>query len=329
MKTWRFHKLGSFESLKFEEVECPSPEAGEVLVKIDYAALNPADRYLIEGKYPRPGTPPFAVGRDGIGTIEVPAEGGRFAKGDRVILLRSDVGVSREGTLSQFVCIPEESLAPQPEGWTAEESAGAALVHLTAWQALVDEGELEAGQNVLVTGASGGVGTAAVVLAKALGAKNVVALSRSEAKRQQLLELGADLAFDSDDPDLVKKVRDGLGGGRCDVTVENLTGPFLQKSMDLAAYKGRICVVGLLAGLKSEIVVGYLIHKRLRIKGIAAGGFTPAEAQERWTKIVTALDSAGRRPVVDRAFPFEQLLEAFDHLKSGPMGKVLVGPMND
>lgn len=327
MKSWRFHEFGPIENLKLEEIPVPAPGPGEALVKLDYAALNPADRFLVQRMYPRPGKPPFAVGRDGCGAIETPAAGGRFKTGDRVIILRSEIGVSREGTLAQFVTVPEESLAPEPKGWTREESAAAALVYLTAWQALVDEGLMEPGKTVLVTGASGGVGTAAVTLAKSLGGR-VVALSRSEEKRKKLLELGADFAFDSDDPKLVDNVTEALKGDRADIVVENLAGPFLQKSINLTGFKGRICVVGLLAGLKSDITIGTFIFKRIHIVGIAVGGYTPPESQAAWTKIVATLEKSGRRPLVDKVFPLGEVQEAFARLATGPMGKVVVGPMH-
>jgi len=327
MKSWRFHEFGKIENLKLEEIPVPVPADDEALIKLEYAALNPADKFLVMGQYPRPGKPPFAVGRDGCGTIEVAAKNGKFKKGDRVIILRSEIGVSREGTLAQYVTVPEESLAPLPEGWKPEEGAAGPLVQLTAWQALVDEGGCEPGKTVLVTGASGGVGTAAVLQAKALGAQ-VVALSRSEGKREKLRAMGADYVYDTNDPDLVRKVQEDLEGGRCDIVVENLAGPFLQKSINLTGYKGRICVMGLLAGLKSDIIIGTFMFKRIHIIGIAVGDYTPAEAQSAWNKIVETLKKTKQRPLVDRIFPIEQVQEAFEHLSKGPMGKVVIGPMN-
>jgi NADPH2:quinone reductase len=187
----------------------------------------------------------------------------------------------------------------------------------------VDEGEIAAGKTVLVTGASGGVGTAAVQLAKALGAR-VVALSRSVEKRGKLRALGANLTFDSADPDLVKTIQRALDGGRVDIVVENLGGPFLQRGIELVGPHGRIAVVGLLAGLTSEIQIGSLLFKRVRIAGISVGDYTPAEAQAAWAKVVETLDRAGTRPVVDRVFAFAQVQEAFAHLARGPMGKVIV-----
>jgi len=327
MKSWRFHEFGKIENLRLEEIPAPEPGPDEALVRLDFAALNPADQFLVLGQYPRPGQPPFAVGRDGSGVVEQAPPEGRFKPGDRVVILRGEIGVRREGTLAQYVSVPEASLAPLPAGWSPQEGAAGPLVFLTAWLALMDEGGLKPGQTVLITGASGGVGTAALMLAKAVGAR-VVALSRSEAKRRRLQELGADFTFDSDDPDLIERVQEALGGGRADVVVENLAGPFLQKSIYLTGTRGRICVVGLLAGLSSEINIGSILFKQIHIIGIAVGNTTPLEAQETWQKIVRTLDQSGQRPLIDRVFAIEQVQEAFAYMSKGPLGKVLVGPMN-
>ena len=121
MKSCRFHEFGKIENLKLEEIDVPEPGENEALIKLDYAALNPADRFLVMGRYPNPGKPPFAVGRDGCGVVEKAASGGKFKVGDSVIILRSQIGITREGTLAQYVAAPEESLAPLPEGWTPRD----------------------------------------------------------------------------------------------------------------------------------------------------------------------------------------------------------------
>ncbi len=323
MRAWRFHEFGAIENLVLEEVGIPVPNKDEVLLKLNFAALNPADHFLIKGQYPRPGTPPFSVGRDGCGTVvEAPADS-RFFIGDKVIVLRSDLGVSRSGTLAEYVCCPEESLAPLPGGWRDEEGAAGPLVFLTAWQALVDRGRLKAGETVLINGASGGVGSAAILLAKALGAK-VVALSGSEKKWPSLHDLGADMVVDSRSKHLEQEVKGALGGGRVDLVIENLGGPFLQKSINLVSVNGRICVIGLLAGFQSEITVGHLIFKCIEIHGLNVGAYTAAESQMAWKKIVAALDDAKQRPIIDSKFPLGKVQEAFAKLGEGPLGKVVI-----
>ncbi len=323
MRAWRFHAFEGLKTMTLDEVPVPVPAAGEALLRVEYAALNPADHFLMQGKYPRPGKPPYSVGRDGCGVVEAVGEGAKIAVGARAVVLRSDVGVSRPGTLAEYVCVPEASLAPLPEGWTREEGAAGPLVHLTAWQALVDRGGLAAGQTVLINGASGGVGSAAIVQAKALGA-TVVALSGSREKWAKLKELGADHVVDSRAEDCEKQVKEALGGGRVDLVIENLGGRYLQQSVNLVGVNGRICVIGLLAGFTSEIVLGHLIFKCISIHGLNVGAYTPAESQAAWAKIVATLDKAGQRPLIDSTFAFEDCHAAFGRLNEGPLGKVVL-----
>lgn len=323
MRAWRFHSFDGIKTMTLDETPVPEPGQGEALLRVQWAALNPADNFLMQGKYPRPGKPPFSVGRDGVGIVERAGPGCTLAPGAQMIVLRSEIGVSKPGTLAEYVCVPEASLAPLPTGWTPEEGAAGPLVHLTAWQALVERGQLQAGQTVLINGASGGVGSAAIVQAKALGAK-VVALSGSKDKWPKLKELGADIIVDSRAADCEKQVKDALAGGRVDLVIENLGGPYLQQSMNLVGVNGRICVIGLLAGFTSEIVLGHLIFKCISIHGLNVGAHTPAESQAAWKQIVETLDRAGQRPLIDSVYPMEQCHEAFAHLAKGPLGKVLV-----
>jgi len=301
----------------------PEPGAGEALLKLSHAALNPADRYMVQGQYPRPAPRPFSVGRDGAGVVAQAAPGGRFKEGDAVIVLRSDLGVSRTGTLAEYVAVPEEALAPLPAGWSMAEGAAGPLVHLTAWMALKLRGGVEAGETVLITGASGGVGSAAIVQAKALGAR-VVALSGSPEKWPTLESLGADAVVDSRGDDMEERVKSSLEGGRVDLVVENLGGPFLQRCVNLAGVNGRICVIGLLAGLKAELTVGLLIFKCIRIEGMNVGAYTEAASQEAWRDIVGVLDGAGQRPLIDSVYGFDDVQAAFGQLATGPVGKVVI-----
>lgn len=323
MRAWQFHSFDGIKTMTLDEIPVPVPGPGEALVRVEVAALNPADNFLMQGKYPRPGKPPYSVGRDGCGVVEAVGDGCALSTGARVIVLRSEVGVSRPGTLAEYVCVPGASLAPLPNGWTREEGAAGPLVHLTAWQALVDRGGLAAGQTVLINGASGGVGSAAIVQAKALGAK-VVALSGSRGKWSKLEALGADVIVDSRAEDCEKQVKEALGGGRVDLVIENLGGRYLQQSINLVGVNGRICVIGLLAGFTSEVVLGHLIFKCISIHGLNVGAYTPVESQAAWAKIVALLDGAGQRPLIDSRFPFEQCHEAFARLDEGPLGKVVL-----
>jgi NADPH2:quinone reductase len=324
MRAWLFHEPGDIANLVMEDVDLPMIKQGEVLVELECAALNPADRYLVQGQYPRAGTPPFTPGRDGAGTVIEAGPGSRFRIGDKVVLLGGGLtGVSLPGTLAEYCPMPEAWLAPMPQGWEFEEAAAGSLTSLTAWRALVVCGELKPGETVLVTGASGGVGVAVVFLAKALGAQ-VIALSRSEEKRKKLIGLGADAAIDSDSPNLEREVRAAAGDTPVSLVVENLGGPYLEKCVRMVAPGGRIMVVGLLADLKATVTVGLLIHKNIRIEGMSVANYKPEEAQAAWKKIVELYQRSHHRPVISREFFFEDVQKAFAHLQEGPMGKVVV-----
>ena len=323
MRAWRFHQPGDLANLVLEEAPDPVPGPGEVLVRVVSAALNPADRYLVQGQYPRAGTPPFTPGRDGAGIVVRPAQQGRFREGDAVCLLGGLTGISRQGMLAEYAAIPEEWLAPVPEGWTLEEAAAGPLTCLTAWRALVVCGHLAAGETVLVTGASGGVGSATVMLGSALRAR-MVALSRDAGRRSALMEHGAAVVVDAAATDLDKTLKGALGADRPALVVENLGGPWLDLAARFAAPGGRIMVVGLLAGLSAEITVGMLIHKNLKIEGLSVSGYIPDEAQAAWNEIVRLLHRTGHRPAISVAVGLEAVQEGFARLAQGVFGKVVV-----
>jgi NADPH2:quinone reductase len=323
MRIWRFREFGDLVNMKLDDVPNPKPATDEVLIRLKFASLNPADRGLVEGRYPGAGELPLTVGRDGSGIVEKAGVDSGFSEGDSVIILRSEIGITRQGTLAELIAAPARSVAPLPEGWTFEEGAAAPLVYLTAWKALFFQGGLESGDNVLVTGASGGVGIAAIQLAKAAGAR-VVALSRDADKRDKLKELGADAAVDSGADDMEAQIKDAFDGGGTDVIVENLGGPFIQSGINVSNLHGRIMVIGLLAGQRVEAQLGQLLFKQVRIEGVHVGKFTPPQAQAGWTEIVEMLGGAKARPLIDHIFPMEEVQEAFAHLSGGHLGKILV-----
>ena len=323
MKSWRFHEFGHIKNLKLEEIDIPEPAPDEALIKVEYTSLNPADKFLVMGRYVGAGKPPFAVGRGGCGTVVIPGASGRFKTGDRLLLLRSDVGITREGSLAQYVTVPEACLAPLPKGWTSQDGAAGPLVLLTSWQALSLAAHLKAGERVVITGASGGVGISSLLLAKALGAETV-ALSRDRKKQERLLSMGADHAFSTDDEDLVSKVK-AIGGA--DVIIENICGDFLAKSLKMVNLFGRICIIGALGGINSMIDPLDIIFKRVQVHGIQVSMFAEDNIQDVWADLCRVLEPTEGKVLIDKIFPFDQVQEAFEHMRHGPMGKVVIGPM--
>jgi NADPH2:quinone reductase len=243
--------------------------------------------------------------------------------GQRVLLLRGEVGINRPGMFAQRAVVPVESLAPIPSGWSDEEAAGAATVYITAHQSILQWEDLLQQAVVLVTGASGGVGVATIHLAHALG-HTVVGLSRDAEKSGKLRAIGADATFDPNDKDWRKKLKEMLGKRRVDLVVENIGGQLFADCIDTLGDRGRVSVVGRLAGPVPNFNTASLIFRRIRIGGVQVGAYTNAETRVAWDQIVALLAKTGAKPIVDRVFPFGQLKQGFARLTEGPMGKVLL-----
>ena len=230
-------------------------------------------------------------------------------------------------SLAEQVVVPADSVAPVPRDWSLEQMAGAPLVFLTAWQALTQwtdpPAPPRAGSVFLVTGASGGVGVASVLLGKSMDL-TVVALSRSAEKRARLHTLGADFVFDPADKNLVKTVAAAIGPKKIDLAVDNVGGPLLNRVIAMLGYGGRISIVGRSGGVVPEFNTASLLFRRNRMGGVAVGDYTAQGAQAAWTQIVARLDALGQRPLVDAIVPFEEVKRGFERLAQGPMGKVLV-----
>jgi NADPH:quinone reductase len=328
MRAWLMESYDGIEKLRLAEVETPSPGIGEILLKVRFAALNPADAFLAQGMYPAKPDLPHVLGRDGAGDVLALGPGvANVCVGDKVGILRCEVGLTVKGTLAEQVVVPAASVARVPQGWSPEEMAAAPLVFLTSWQALTQWTDPPAPPRpssvLLVTGASGGVGVATVQLGKSMGLR-VVALSRSAQKRARLEQLGADLVFDSADANLRKNVAKAIAPKQVDLAVDNVAGPLFAQVIAMMGHGGCISVVGRSGGAVPEFNTAALFFKRIRIGGVSVGDYTPESAQSVWQEIVERLGKLGQRPVVDGIFPFEDVKSAFARLAVGPMGKVLV-----
>ncbi len=324
MKAWLLDEPTGISRLRLADVPEPVAREGEAVLEIHYAGLNPADRYLAEGQYPARPTFPHILGRDGVGTVTQIGPGVTgVAVGDVRAILRGEVGVNRAGTLAAKVAVPVENLVPIPSGWNECETAGAALVYLTAFQALTMWGALPSSAIVLVTGASGGVGVASVQLAAAMG-HTVVAQSRSADKGARLRGLGAKFVLNPQDAGWGKNLKSLLAPRRVDLAIDSVGGKLLPEVIETLGDQGRVSLVGRLAGPVPNFNTATLFFRRIRIGGVAVGAYSPAECQANWKLVLELMSRTGARPLVDRIFPFEQLSQAFERLQQGPMGKVLV-----
>jgi NADPH2:quinone reductase len=324
MRAWLIDDFKGIGGLHMAEVPNPVPQPEEVILQVLYAALNPADRYLAENLYPAKPKLPHILGRDGVGTVVEVGSGVKDVRvGDRRAILRGEVGGNRPGTFAQRVAVAAQDLVEIPLGWSEQETAGATLVYLTAYQALTMWGPLPAQAVVLVTGASGGVGVGTVHLAAAMG-HHVVALSRSPEKSRRLEQLGAAVTFNPEDPKWREAVKAQLAPRRVDLAIDNIGGKLLPEVIDTLADKGSVSLVGRLAGPVPSFNTATLFFRRIRLGGVAVGAWTNAESRAAWGHVVELLARSGARPQVDKVFPFDQLPQAFERLARGPMGKVLV-----
>jgi NADPH:quinone reductase len=325
MKAWLLPGYTGISSMRVQDVPPPAPGPGQVVLQVRYAALNPADAYLAIGQYPATPAFPHILGRDGVGTVAAVGTGVTGIKvGETRLIMRSEVGVNQWGTLAEQVAVDADYLVTVPAGWSPEQAAAAPLVYVTAWQALTQWGELQVPSTILVTGASGGVGVAAIQLAQALGHR-VLALSRGSQKQAKLRDLGAHDVLDAHDPNWHKKVK---GQYAVDLAIDNIGGEHFNRVLNVMAMHGRISVVGRLAGPVPNFNTGSLFFRRLRIGGVAVGTYTNAEAHAAWNGVLQTLARTGAKPLIDRVFPFAEVPAAFARLAEGPMGKVLVGVGN-
>ena len=324
MNAWIIERFEGIDKLQVKEVADPKPAAGEVLLRVTYAALNPADRYLAQGEYPAKPPMPHILGRDGSGEIVATGSGVQgHSIGQKRAILRGDMGVSRWGAFAELVAVPAESLIGIPDGWTLEQAGSASLVYVTAFQALTQWEDLPAEAVVLISGASGGVGVASTQLGVAMG-HTVIGLSRGSEKHATLKSQGMALALDPTDPQWRKTLAEFLGKRKADLAIDSVGGTLFPHLIATLGERGRVSVVGRLAGEVPHFNTATLFFRRIRIGGVAVGAYSNQESRQAWKASLELLNKTGARPLIDHVFPFDQLPAAFARLAHGPMGKVLL-----
>lgn len=327
---------GGLEQITLQrDFPAPEPAADEVVVKVAASALNYHDVFTRRGM---PGIKiafPLITGSDVAGTVSaVGAEVRDWQPGDRVLVDPVDhasttpnlIGETRHGGRAEFVAVPARQLIVVPPGVSLEQAASLPLAYATAHRMLNTIGQVRAGEAVLVLGASGGVGTACVLLAKLLGAR-VFACAGSEEKSARLRELGAEQVFDYRQNDWPKSVQAVLGKprvmgpGGADVVVNFTGGDTLMPSLKCLGRGGRLLNCGATAGFDTRLDLRYLWSFEHRLLG--SNGWQRADLEQLLQQV-----AAGRlSPVIDRVFPLEETPEAERLLEErGVFGKILVRP---
>lgn len=304
------------------EVPEPKPSPSEVLVEVRAAGLNRADLLQLRGLYPPPPGESEVPGLECAGVVEVVgAEVEGFAPGNRVTALLAG------GGQAERAAVPAGQLMPLPDDLSFEEGAALPEACLTAWTNLVAEGGLEAGETVLVTGANGGVGTMAVQLARELGAR-VLAAGRSRDRLEPLREMGAD-GLVIEGPGLAKAVREAIDGRGVDLVFDPVSGEHLREHLAALRDRGRLILVGLMAGARAELDLAEVLRRRLTIRGSVLRARSREEKGELvagfWSFAGPRLEDGRLRPVVHRVFPFAEVAEAYGALERGGVtGKIVV-----
>ena len=305
MKAVRAHEYGGTEVLKHEDAPRPEPGEDEILVRVVAAGVNPVDAKVRAGKFKQPGAKlPFIPGYDISGVVEkAGAQATKFKPGDEVYAYLS---LGRGGAYAEYAIAKESELAAKPKTITHEEAAAVPLAALTAWQALVEKAKLAKGQTVLIHGGSGGVGSFAVQIAKARGAK--VIATASAANQEFLKELGADQTIDyraQKFEEVAKEV---------DVVLDTVAGETLQRSYDVVK-KGGIIVSVLEPPKKAE----------LEKRGIRGTVFLVQPNAEQLAEIAQLIDTKKVKPFVSQTLPLREAQKAHTAIETGhTRGKIVL-----
>ena len=300
MKAIRFHQNGGPEVLQLEEVDDPTPGIGQALVRVYAAGVNPTDATGRRGGGAVPPTFPATLGRDAAGVVEAVGSGVKSVKsGDKVIVRQSTTGYS------ELLTAKEEDVFPVPDGVGPIDAASIGVTYSTAWDAVVNKANVQPGQTVLVQGASGGVGIAAVQIAKALGAK-VIGNASTDEKRAWVLEQGADHAIDYTQPDWPAKVKELNGGNGVDAIVDGVGGDAFLKSFECLAPGGAICVFGASGGREVMFNLTTLFRSRGRILASNGAGATV----EDFSKLLAMFGQGKLKTTVEKVIPLAEAAEA-------------------
>ena len=340
MKAAVFHEFGGPEVVRVEEVPQPSPGPGEVLVEVKAAALNHLDLWVRRG-LPVETPMPHIGGSDVAGVVAAAgAGGGGVEPGARVVVnpslwcgrcewcVRGEeslcvqfgiIGEHTQGGFAEYVVVPAANLYPIPAGFPFEEAAAAPLVFATAWRGLITRARLRPGETVLVTGASGGVGSAAVQIARLAGAR-VFAVTTSE-HVERVQSLGADVVYDRTTVDYSKEVWKDTGKRGVDVVFDSVGQATWAGNVRALARGGRLVVYGATTGPVAETDLRVVFWKQVEIIG------TTMSSRHEFERVMGLVFGGRLKPVVDVVWPLGRAREAHERLERGDQfGKIVLVP---
>jgi NADPH2:quinone reductase len=324
MRAVRCHELTGPKSLRVDEIPAPTPGPGEVLIEVHAAGVNFPDVLLTYGKYQFKADPPFVPGGEAAGIVR--AVGGavtEVAVGDRVC------ATLMSGAFAEQIVVPEGAVVKLPDVVPFETGAATLLTYATTLHALVDRAAIQAGETLLVLGASGGVGTAAIELGKALGAR-VIAAASSDEKVAYCKERGADEGINYAREDLKERAKALTHGNGANVIYDPVGGPFAEAALRSIAWEGRFLVVGFATGEIPKIPLNLVLLKGCQVVGVFWGSFAMRESAKNRAnarKILEWVADGKLRPHVDAVMKFDDARKALERMeKRDVKGKLVLVP---
>ncbi len=320
MKAIVVKEFGGPEVMRFEDAETPVPHGQQVLVKIAAAGVNPVDTYIRSGIHAIRPDLPFTPGKDGAGTVDAVGEAvTRFKTGDRVFLTGS-----LTGTYAEYALCDESQIEPMPENVSFDAGAGVWVPYATAYRALFQRGRGTGGETVLVHGASGAVGIAAIQWAKNAGLTAIGTASSPEG-RQLAEDNGADAVFDHTDESHFAAVKEFTSGKGVDLVIEMLANENLERDFEALAMYGRIVVVGNRGSL--QFTPRLAMTKDADILGMSLFNAPPDKMAEIKTAIYDGLKQGFLKPVVGKTFPLAEAAAAHHAvINDKAFGKIILVP---
>lgn len=324
MKALICEAFGPIETLAVKHVPPPQPGPGQVLVEVKSAAVNFPDALMVQGLYQVKPPLPFTPGAEIAGIVKaVGAEAGRFKPGDRVIALTSTGGFAEE-------CVADaQRVLPLPEGMDFDTGAALVLTYATSLHGLKDCGHLLPGETLVVLGAAGGVGIAAIEIGKAMGAR-VIAAASSAQKLELCRKVGADDTVNYSTENLKERINELTAGRGADVVYDPVGGPHSEAALRALAWRGRLLVIGFASGEIPKIPLNLALLKERSIIGVYWGDWTRHDPAGHLANLKRLNDwfAAGTiRPVVSRRYTLDEAPQALaDIAQRRVQGKIVVVP---
>ena len=324
MRAWQVQRLGNPEqALKLAEVEAPRPEPGEVVIEVEAAALNFFDILLCRGEYQESPELPFTPGGEVSGTVH--EAGGGMQAGQHVIATPP----LPRGGYADRVAVPESSVFPIPDSMPFDKAAALPITYQTAHVALRHRAQLEPGETVLVHAGAGGVGSAAIQIAKAVGA-TVIATAGGSEKVEVCEKLGAQIAIDYREENFVEVVKEATEGRGADVIFDPVGGDVFDGSRRCVAFEGRIVIIGFAGGRIADAPTNHVLVKKYSVVGMHWGLYTrvmPGLIRNTHENLIRLYNAAEIDPLISGTVSFEELPNALEKLSGrGTYGKVVTSP---